>query len=423
MMRELWTTVAATSVARAYSLAVSVFMVMIVARWLGPTGQGTVAAATTWATLFGTLGCLSLGQVAIHRATVKRGQPWLAETLGTLLVLAVIVTMGCWIVAAFVYAFGGNAAFAGLPPKVLIVAFLIVPFVVWELYGSNLLMATNQISIYNRAQLVGRTVGLILMFISWRVQAGVLAALTIAIVSQMIVACTGVTTLWRIAGERVTATFHEARALLHGAAQLHLNAVSSYVVSSLGVLIVNHYRGAAETGWYQFSVSLVNVMIVVPLAASMVLSARVAQLGPDGAWALQRKVMMYLPTTMIGAAALAAACAPWAIPVVVGPKYGPAIPVFQLSLLGLLGLTFSAIMSSQWIGRGYFWQMSVLSSLIAIVHLGVLLALVPGRGMYGAVYAWLITNGIAIIGNGVLALKCEIAFRRTQALQPAEVSG
>lgn len=400
-----------------YSLVVSLFLIMIVARWLGPSGQGAMAAATAWASLFGTLGSLSLGQVAIHRATVRRGESWLAETLGTLLLLAVVVTALCWLVAVALLFFHGGATFKNIPSTALVVAFLLVPFIIWELYGSNLLMATDQLAIYNRAQLVGRTAALLMMFVCWRSRLGVVSALGVSVISQAIVACMGLRKLFLLAGTRVRATLSEARVLLGGALRLHLNAVSSYVLTSLGVLIVNNYRSPAETGWYQFSAALLNVMMVIPASASLVLSVRVAQLGPDRAWAFQRKVMVYLPTVMIGASILAAVCAPFAIPLVVGAKYMPAVPVFRLSLIGLLGVTFSAIMSSQWIGRGYFLLMSMLSIGVALIHLTASVLLVPRYGMYGAVYANLITQTIAIFGNGTLALRCERRFRADRAAE------
>src|SRR5439155_12736638 len=109
-------------------------------------------------------------------------------------------------------------------------------------------------------------------------------------------------------------------------------------------------------------------------------------LGPEEAWASQRKVLLYLPLLMIALAVVAAIAAPTAIPLVVGAKYIPAVPIFQLSLLGVVGLTASSVMSSQWIGRGYFWQMSACSVVVAIIHLTATLMLLRRHGMIGAVY-------------------------------------
>ncbi len=361
--------------------------------------------------LFATMGSLSLGQVAMHRATVRRREPWLGDTMGTLLVFAGVVTLVAWAGAIVLYVATSGRTFGTTPPLALAVGFLMVPFLVWELYGGNLLTAIDRIGVYNRAQVAGRTVGIALMCVCWWLHLGVLAALGIALVSQIIVSCIGVRELWHAAGGRVQATLGEARALLRGAAQLHLNTVNGYVYMSLGILVVNRYCLAAETGWYQFSMSLLGVILVIPLAASSVLSARVVKLGPEDAWPVHRKALLYLPFLMIATAIAAAICAPRAIPMVVGPKYIPAVPVFQLSLFGVVGLTFSAIMSSQWIGRGYFWQMSASSVVVAIIHLTATWVLVRRHGMYGAVYANLITSGVAVVGNGTFALFCEMKFR------------
>lgn len=414
-MFDLWKGVATTSAARMYSLIVSMFLVTIIARWLGPAGQGAVAAASAWATLFATLGSLSLGQVAIHRATVRRNEAWLGETFGTLLILAGVVTLLAWSLAFGIYAYTHGAAFKNIPPLLLFVAFLLVPFTVLEFYGSNLLMASDQIAVYNRAQLTGRTLALAMIFVCWWMKLGAVAAISVAVISQAVVACIGMQRLMHLADARVRATLSEARALLSGALRLHLSAISGYVFTSLGVLIVSNYRGAVETGWYQLSTALLSVMVVIPLAASQVISGRVAQLGPERAWEFQRKVMLYLPALMVLAGIIAALCAPFAIPAVVGASYRPAVPVFQLSLFGLIGVTFSAIMSSQWIGRGYFLAMSILSTGVAIIYLVASLLLVPRYGMYGAVYANLITQTIAIFGNGILALRCEFTFRKSIA--------
>src|SRR5437660_8506560 len=95
-MPELWRKVLKTSGVQAYSLLAGTAILMITARWLGPEGRGEIAAVTAWVALFGTLGCLSLGQVAIHRATTLRGRPWLGATLGSLAALGAVLTFLGW---------------------------------------------------------------------------------------------------------------------------------------------------------------------------------------------------------------------------------------------------------------------------------------------------------------------------------------
>jgi O-antigen/teichoic acid export membrane protein len=425
-VRRFWFSIASTSIVRVYALAASLLSVMITARWLGPGGQGIVAAATTWATLFGTLGSLSLGQVAIHRATAKRDEPWLGDTLGTLVALAAVISIGCWSVAFILDRVTGGKIFAHLSPRTIVLAFLLVPFVVWEFYGSNLLMAVDKVVVYNKAQLAGRTIGLVLMLICWFLRLPVDAAIVIAVVSQMAVAVLGMRELFGQAAGSVRARLGVAKEMVVGGLKLHMNAVGSFVFIWMAVLLVNQFRGPVQTGLYQFASSLLNVLLVIPTAASLVLSARVANEGPTRAWTYHRRVMMYMTLAMIAVGAIAAAAAPVAVRIVVGPKYAPAVPLFQLLTISLIGQTFGAIMGSQWIGRGLFWQMSALTLFTSALHAAMSFLWIPRYGMYGAVYASLLTSGISIIGNGTFALLCEIEYRRfvrEQALAaPLEMS-
>jgi hypothetical protein len=71
-------------------------------------------------------------------------------------------------------------------------------------------------------------------------------------------------------------------------------------------------------------------------------------------------------------------------------------------------------MSSQWIGRGHFWQMSAISFVVVTIYLTIAWLLVRRHGVYGAVYANLATSGVAILSNGGFAVFCEIRSRRSR---------
>ncbi|MBC7528520.1 MAG: lipopolysaccharide biosynthesis protein, partial [Chthonomonadaceae bacterium] len=51
-MHDLWRKILGASAARFYSRAISLTTLAITARFLGPAGRGTIAAVTTWTTLF-----------------------------------------------------------------------------------------------------------------------------------------------------------------------------------------------------------------------------------------------------------------------------------------------------------------------------------------------------------------------------------
>lgn len=415
-MRDLWLKIAHTSGAKVYTLAISVLILVITARWLGPEGRGIIAVATTWVGLFSTVGHLSLGQVAIHRATELRQKVWLPSTLGSLLLLTTIITGFGWIIALGLYLFTGGTIFSQLAPEVLAVGFLALPFMIWEQYGSSLLMSVDRISIYNNAQLIGRTVGIMVLVCFLVLNLGMVGVLVAILTAQVIVAVAGVRYLFGCAQEPVRPDFQTIKGLLTGGLKLHLNAIGTFLILSVNVLIVSYYRGLAETGYYQLAAQLIGVLFIIPTAASMVLYGKVAQLGPDAAWAYQRQVLVFMSLGMVGIVVGAEIVGPPVILLVVGPSFASAVGVFQLLLLALVGMTFSAVMGPQWIGRGLFWQVALMTLALGVLNLIVSLLFVPNFGMYGAVWGILTIYTVSVFVNGGMAVYCEARLRRIREM-------
>jgi O-antigen/teichoic acid export membrane protein len=73
-------------------------------------------------------------------------------------------------------------------------------------------------------------------------------------------------------------------------------------------------------------------------------------------------------------------------------------------------------MSPQWIGRGLFWHVSVMTITMGLLNFGTGLWLIPKFGMYGAIASTLITYTISIFVNGGMAVWCEVRLKRMQRL-------
>lgn len=412
-MRRIWRSIVSTSGARGYTLLTQLVFLSLTARWLGPEGRGMIAAGTTWAMLFSTIGFLSLGQVALHRAAGRPVAAWLPRTFGSLLAIAGCVSIAGWAIAYIMHATTGGDVFGDLPATVLIIAFAALPFLVWEQYGSSLLMAVNRLGTYNVAQYVGRTAGVLLLVLLVPVLGwGVAGALVAFLVAQAIAAGWGVRALHRLSDERVRADRATVRELLAGGVRLHTNAVGTVVFYSAGILVIQYHLGAVETGWYQLALQLMSAVIIIPQAASMVLYQEIAQHGPDGAWGATKNVLLATLAAMVGIGAAAAWVAPWLIPLIAGPGFEEAVPVFRVLLIGVIGQTFAVVLAPQWIGRGLFWQISALTVVTGTLNLAATLYTVPRFGMYGAAWTFVATYVLSVFVNGGVAAYWEMAARR-----------
>lgn len=419
-MRELWQKIALTSGAQAYSLAVGIVILTITARWLGPDGRGTIAAVTTWVAMFSTVGCLSLGQVAIFRATQLRSEGWLGPTLGSLLSVGAVVTLGGWSMAVALYLVTSGDVFHHLPAPLLAIGFVGLPFMIWEQYGSALLMAVDRVAIYNRAQLLGRTTGLVLVVLAWLLKGGVAAVLAVAVVSEVIVALTGLRLLSERAGGRIRPNRGTVRELIRGGARLHLNYIGGFVISSSSIVVINYFAGSTATGFYQLALQLISVFALVPQAAAMVFYGKLTECGPDGTWRQQRRVVLLLMIGVLAVGGVAGLLAPWAIPLVMGDGFAPAAGLFQIMLIGLIGMALATAMSPQWIGRGLFGYMSGLTVVLGLLNLGANVVLVPRIGAWGAAWSLVGTYLLAAFVQLGMIVHCEARLR--QAVVVAEWS-
>lgn len=411
-MADLWRRVAFTSGARVYSMLMGLVTLVLTARALGPEGRGVVAAATAWAMLYFSVANLSLGQIALSRAAQRPGQEWVAGIVRSLFTVATAMTLLVWLVGAGTYVLSGGDFYSGLSGVVMLLALATVPFLIWEQYSSSLLMALGKLSVYNRAQVVGRTAGLVLVVVLlFGVGTGAASALFALLVAQFLVASAGARTLLAAARGSGREARAALRPLLSDGAKLHLNAVGTVLFTTGSTILVARYRGPAETGHFQLAVALTGVAAIIPQAASMVLYGEVARDGPDAAWSVNRRVLLWL-TGLMGMLAIAgAALAPFAIPLLVGDEFRPAVPVFQLLTIGLVGQSLSMLMAPQWIGRGLFWQVSALSLATGVATLAACLALVPRHGMYGAAWATVGVYLFSILANGGMALWVEQRVR------------
>jgi O-antigen/teichoic acid export membrane protein len=198
--------------------------------------------------------------------------------------------------------------------------------------------------------------------------------------------------------------------------KLHAGSVATFLYASIGTLIINRYGGAAATGIYQTATQLIEVMLVVPYATNLVMFARMGQEGVVEVWALQRRLFLLLPLLMIVLAAVAYVAAPFAIPLVVGKAFVPSVAVFRRLLPAVVFATFSGLMNSQWVGRGHFAALSLMTILCASVNLAVNFTLTKRIGIDGAILATLLSYAVLALCNIAFAIHCERDFRAKRAM-------
>lgn len=419
-MRRLWWQVVHTSGARLYALGAGLIILAFTARYLGPEGRGIVVAAMAWVSMAAAFGSMSLGQVAVHFAVGKPPREWIPPTLGTLLSVLVAATVIAWAVVAIGYSMTEGHLFRNLTGAVLAVAFLSLPTLIWADYASSILVCLDDLKVANAAQVAGSSINAFLVVLLLDVTpAGVYAPLIAASAAGALTATITFRAIRRRGGGPRIDGRH-SRTMMTGAVKLHANAVGTYFFTQASLLIVNHYRPAGETAFFALALQLLFVAQIAPNAAGLVAYTIVSKHGPDAAWHQQR--LLLLQTLALTAALVVAGyiLAPLAVTILAGAAFAPAVPLFRMMLPSLFGMTFSAIMASQWIGRGFFLLASVITLATGLINIIATFFAVRRFGLAGAAWATLVVYAIAVGGNGLMALW---VHRRTSHARVASEPG
>jgi O-antigen/teichoic acid export membrane protein len=413
-LRAAWRGILETGGARVYGLLVSFVGLLVIARALGPSGHGLVSSTTNWANLLATIASLSLGQVALHLAVVRRDRDWLPEVLGSMLAIGAATTVVVWVGLLATLALRPEV-FGGIPAALLLaVAVFQVPAQLWDVNAVHLASASGRLRRYNQLQVAGRTLSvggaLVVVLLGGGAGGAVIAlAAGFALQSTLVVG-----DLYVGAEKRLAIGAATVRALMSGALKLHWNALGTFLILSTDVLVINYFEGPREAGLYQLGSQLFGALSMLPTAAATSLYADVGRLGPLGAWTTTRRVLVQLLALMAGLSALAAVLAPWAIPLVAGHAFDEAIEPFRWLLLAMAGVTITSVLSPQWIGRGWFWQASALTGALGLFKVAVSLVLVPRFGLLGAVYGTVLTYTVFGLVNALVALWCEREWRQSR---------
>jgi len=406
-LRDSWSLIAQTSGSKIYWVLATLLTSVITARFLGPVARGVLVAALAWVTMFATFGYLSLGQVIIHVAAAKERREWLTSFLGSLVAILALMAVIGWVIAAVLYVATGGQAFHHLDPLLLLLAFAGLPFLLWIENGNGALMALGKLPVMNLAQTIGATATVVLTFLAvGPLRLDVYGALLALLIAQALTVAISLGYLLQRAG-RLRFEAEPARELFKGGIKLHLNAVGTFLFSHANVLILNHFRSTSETAYFQLAAQLTAGLQIIPLAVSAVTYSLVSQEGPNAAWPRQRRLLFQTVGLIIVVGAVAYFAAPLLIPLVFGAAFAPAVPVFRVLLLGLVGMTVSIVMASQWISRGLFLQAAVLTLAIGLTTVIANWIVIPRHGMFGAAWVTVSTYVAALIANLVMAFWVE----------------
>jgi O-antigen/teichoic acid export membrane protein len=387
-----------TIVTRLVMLVGTVGSSVIVGRWLGPEGLGSLAVLNTTIVLALSIGSLGLPSantylIAKNRQTVA---PVWANAIAFALFGGTLVA-----VAVVTLAKLKPSLFGDVSSDLILIAALSIPFQFLSALGLNVLLAMDRIRQLNFMDAMAPALALFNALVVLLILHANLKMLVSFNTAASVVL--SVAMLWTIA--RLVAR-QKKRAAFRPDGRLFKNSIgyglrfcipliAAMLIFRIDLLIVNHFRGAADAGVYAVASQAANLLTMVPVVIASLLFPRVAfYQDPRGEFAI--RVTRHVSFVMLIMCA-AAAAGSFLLPLIYGARFADATVQLLILLPGICLIGIESVLVQHFSGTGLPIAITVFWLITLAGSLGLNLALVPVFGARGAAVTSTISYGLIFL--------------------------
>lgn len=372
------------AVSKVLMIATGLATSVIVARWLGPSANGVMAAVAVYPALLMTVGSLGVRQATAF--SLGSGKYQLNDIKTAISQL--------WLVASTITVFGSFALiwiFSKQANDLLLVSLAIapIPFQLFNTYNTGIFLGQNKIRKFSRISWLPKLFVLLstivlVIFLAKGVYGALLATamgpfvmFVILVFQNKFVQHVSLRVNWEIVRSLVGLGAIYAIAML----VLTLNYKSD-------IIFLEYLSDSREVGIYSKGAHLMEYLWEIPMLFSMVTFARSASTTDRAAFS--RKVTKLLRLSLIVVGTISIVLGVVAKPLILllfGEQFEGSALVLQIMLPGVVVLTILKVVNMDLAGRGKPW-ISIQTMLPALViNIALNFAMIPKYGANGAAFA------------------------------------
>ena len=365
----------------------SVLAGVVVAHWLGVESVGQLAVINVTVTTIVQLA--SLGLPSSNTFFIARDHRHFRSAALNSLLFAILAG-SLLAVALSVTAELRPTWFTAIPPSLMRVAAISIPFQLLTLIGLNIFLAVGRIKEFNFLDLLGQSFVLInAVVVLLLLKRGLPALVTLNTLTNILVALV-VASFLVIAGKRLVESNWRADLSLLGqmlsyGIKFHISILAGALIFRADLLVVNLFRGPAEAGVYSVASQVGMMLMLLPGAIATLLFPRVtAEQDQRGETTCQ--VTRHTAFAMV-LCCLAAIPLSLLLPVVYGSSFTDASLQLWILLPGVYLVALQSVLVQHFNALGLpriiptFWIVTLVINIILVF------ALVPRFGARGAAVA------------------------------------
>lgn len=368
-------------------------LVVLIARELGPEGNGFYAMAILIPTMLANFLNLGVGPATVYY--LSRGDFDIHQAVAGNLRLAFMVAAIGVVCTLPVLWFWSQEIFPGVPQELLYLGLASFPLTLLLAYLNTILQGLEDFRAFNLTVLLPPYVNLIGVVIAlYGLKLGVTGAMVAYIAGQLV----GLAVVFRIISRRIAGSSQKqamppmvgyVRRTLGYGWKAHLSNILAFVNYRADIFLVNFFLTPAATGIYVIAVQIAEKLWMLSQAASTVLLPRLSAMhqNPQARLALTNKGFLIVSAITLAASLILAITLWWLIIPVFGEEYLGALPAFLWLLPGIIAGAGSRIYSNCIAAAGKpEWNMYSAFGVVTINIIGNIL-LVPEYGIVGAAWA------------------------------------
>lgn len=388
-------------------------LVVLIARELGPEGNGYYAMAILVPTLLANFLNLGVGPATVYY--VSRGEFNAHQAVAGNLRLSAIVSAAGVATMLPVLLIWGDEVFPSVPSALLYFGLISFPLTLALSYLNTVLQGLEDFSAFNLTVLIPPYVNLIGAVIAFYLFGlGVAGALVAYIVSQLF---GFLVVLLLLRHKNVVGKFwamdegiaNYTRAVLGYGWKAHLSNVITFVNYRSDIFLVNFFLTPTATGIYVIAVQISEKLWMLSQAFSTVMLPRLSAMhkAPEARKALTNKGFLIVSAiTALASIGLAIALW-WLIAPVFGEEYLESLPAFLWLLPGVIAWAGSRIYANCIAAAGRpVWNLYLSLCVVTINIVGNVL-LIPKHGIVGAAWATSVAYCFDAMAKAVLVRRLD----------------
>jgi len=337
-----------TAGSKALFVLSTALITVIVARSLGPDGQGTFAVAFSLTLLLVQLGSIGLPIANPYFAARHPEQQatLVRLSLALSLALAAVLALATVLVNQLI-----PDLLQGLTRVQLAITLGAIPAALASLYLQGVLLGQRRMLPYNAVELTQVASTLVALVLAFALaDPGLTAVLLIVGGGRYVALLVGLWSLRRLILSAVPHAPGLARRVLGHGSRVYVVGLLNFALIRIDLLLVNAILGAGDAGQYSIAVYIAEALTILPMVIGTNLVPRVAVARDSD---LTAGVVRVLAPLWAAVCLLSIPAAVVGIPLIFGDSYRDAIPLYLWLVVGLYATGMLNALITHYLVRGY----------------------------------------------------------------------